>query len=192
MPEGGRIIMNTFWLKIAGLAVVVVAAIVLTGVLTSGPEPEPKEPAKLLDEVWEDDEKRLNAEPQFREPPTPTAPVPPPTQAVTPEASSPVPATQPVPVQPTAPPPVPQFEQLSMEDDIQAQRLWIWVENQRKMGRLPVMGYGQMVKTCREIIQRWPRSKYAFFAKRALADLPERYHKMYNITAEEIDLGNLK
>ena len=175
--------MNTFWLKIAGLAVVIVGAIILTGVLTSEPDPEPKEPVKLLDDVWEDDEKRLNAEPQFREPPAPTAPVPPPTQAVTPETSSPVPPAQ---------PPVPQFEQLSMEDDIEAQRRWIWVENQRKMGRLPVMGYGQMVKTCREIIQRWPRSKYAFFAKRALADLPERYHKMYNITEEEIDLGNLK
>jgi hypothetical protein len=60
------------------------------------------------------------------------------------------------------------------------------------MGRLPVMGYGQMVKTCRDIIRRWPESEYAFYAKRALADLPERYRKMYNITKEEIDLGNLK
>lgn len=186
--------MNTFWLKIAGLAVVVVGAIVLVGVLTSGPDPEPKEPVKLLDEVWEDDEKRLNAEPQFREPSASTAPVPPPTQAVPPETTSPVPPAQPLPAQPTVPaqPPVPQFEQLSMEDEFEAQKLWIWVENQRKMGRLPVMGYGQMVKTCRQIIQRWPRSKYAFFAKRALADLPERYHKMHNITKEEIDLGNLK
>ena len=185
--------MNTFWLKIAGLAVVVVVAIVLIGVLRSGPEPEPEEAPKTIYDQWEEDDKKLMAEPQFREPPPPTAPVPP-TQAVTPEATSPVPPPQPVPVQPTVPaqPPVPQFEQLSMEDDIQAQRLWIWVENQRKMGRLPVMGYGQMVKACREIIQRWPRSKYAFFAKRALADLPERYHRMYNITKEEIDLGNLK
>jgi hypothetical protein len=88
--------------------------------------------------------------------------------------------------------PKPQFKELEMEDDIEAQKLWIWVENQRKMGRLPVMGYGQMVKSCRDIIQRWPESKYAFFAKRALADLPERYREMYNITKEEIDLGNLK
>ena len=36
------------------------------------------------------------------------------------------------------------------------------------------------------------RSEYAFYAKRALADLPERYRKMYNITKEEIDLGNFK
>jgi hypothetical protein len=91
-----------------------------------------------------------------------------------------------------AEPPKPQFKELEMEDEIEAQKLWIWVENQRKMGRLPVMGYGQMVKGCRDIIKRWPESKYAFFAKRALADLPERYRKMYNITDEEIDLGNLK
>ena len=79
-----------------------------------------------------------------------------------------------------------------MIDDVEAQRLMEWVINQRSMGRLPVMGYGQMVKGCRDIIQRWPESKYAFFAKRALADLPERYREMYNITKEEIDLGNLK
>ena len=91
-----------------------------------------------------------------------------------------------------AEPAKPQFKQLSAEEDFQAQKLWIWVENQRKMGRLPIVNYGQMVKTCRDIIQRWPESKYAFFAKRALGDLPERYHRMYNITKEEIDLGNLK
>lgn len=55
---------------------------------------------------------------------------------------------------------------------------------------LPLMSYKQMVDTCREIIRRWPDSKYAFDAKRALADLPERYHKMYNIAKEEIDLSS--
>ena len=80
----------------------------------------------------------------------------------------------------------------SLEDEMQAQRLWEWVKNQRKMGRLPVMGFGQMVKTCREIIRRWPESEYAFYAKRALGEIPERYRKMYNITKEETDLGNLK
>ena len=60
---------------------------------------------------------------------------------------------------------------------------------QRKMARLPIMGYKQMVGACREIIRRWPQSKYAFMAKRALADLPERYHTMYNITKEELDVS---
>lgn len=182
MSERGGIIMDTFWLKIVGFAVLVVVAIVLIGLLASGP----KEPQKTIYDQWEQDDKELLAEPQFKEPPAQTSPVqePAPTQAVQP-------SRQVVPAQP-AEPPKPQFKELEMEDEFEAQKLWIWVENQRKMGRLPVMGYGQMVKGCRDIIQRWPESKYAFFAKRALADLPERYRKQYNITDEEIDLGNLK
>ncbi|MCH7555985.1 MAG: hypothetical protein IIB56_00850 [Planctomycetes bacterium] len=168
--------MNTFWLKIAGGAVLVVGVIVGIAVFTSSEpeqarerEPEPRE--KTVYDQWEEDEKKLSAEPQYKEPP-----------ATTPS------------VQQTAPvaPPKPEFKKLNEIEEIQAQQLWEWVKNQRKMGRLPIMGYGQMVKTCRDIIQRWPESEYAFYAKRALADLPERYHKMYNITKEEIDLGNLK
>ena len=170
--------MNTFWLKIAALAIAVVAGIVVIGSLTGG-DSQPKEPERTIYDQWEEDDKRLMAEPEFNEPPAPVAPVQPPEQTTPPP-------------QPVVAEPKPQFKQLSAEEDFEAQKLWIWVENQRKMGRLPVMGYGQMVKTCRDIIQRWPESKYAFFAKRALADLPERYHKMYNITKEEIDLGNLK
>lgn len=166
--------MDTIWLKIVAFAILVVGAIILIGFLTSGT----KEPEKTIYDQWEEDDKKLTAEPQFKEPP---APQPAPSQPTDQTAT-----TQPV------EPPMPQFEELEIEDEIEAQKLWSWVENQRKMGRLPVMGYGQMVKSCREIIQRWPRSKYAFFAKRALADLPERYREMYNITDEEIDLGNLK
>jgi hypothetical protein len=81
------------------------------------------------------------------------------------------------------------FKKLSMEDEIQAQRLWEWIITQRKMARLPAMvGYKQMVDTCREIIRRWPESEYAFKAKRALIDLPEQHRKQYNITDEEINL----
>jgi len=165
--------MNTFWLKIVGFAVLVVGVIVLIGILTTGS----KGPEKTIYDQWEQDDKELLAEPEYKEPPAPTTPV--------------QPSSQIAPAQPVEQP-KPQFKELEMEDEIEAQKLWIWVENQRKMGRLPVMGYGQMVKSCRDIIQRWPESKYAFFAKRALADLPERYRKMYNITKEEIDLGNLK
>ncbi len=63
---------------------------------------------------------------------------------------------------------------------------------ERKMARLPGMTYKRMVDYCRQIIQKWPGSEYAFKAKRMLADIPERYHQMYHITKEEIDLGNLK
>ena len=170
--------MNTFWLKIAGLVVAVIGLIVLINALTgkSGPE----RPHKTIYDQWEKDEKRLSAEPQFKEPP------------VTQQTTQPTGHNHTIQPSKSVEPPKPQFKKLSFEEELQAQRLWEWVKNQRKMGRLPVMGYGQMVKTCREIIQRWPESEYAFYAKRALADLPEHYRKMYNITDEEIDLGNLK
>jgi len=169
--------MNTFWLKIAGVAVVIVGVVVLIGVFSSStppaaPEPQGKPPAKTIYEQWEKDDERLRAQPESREPPK--------------TSSSVQPGTEPQAVQTRQP----QFKKLSMEDEIEAQRLWEWVVNQRKMGRLPIMGYGQMVKTCRQIIQRWPESKYAFLARRALADLPERYHTMYKITKEEMDVSN--
>ncbi len=163
--------MNTFWLKIAGVAVLVVGVIFLISVFSPGTDSEPKEPQKTIYDQWEEDENKLSAEPQYKEPP-----------ATTPSVQQTIPVA----------PPKPEFKKLSEIEDIQAQQLWEWVKSQRKMGRLPIMGYGQMVKTCRDIIQRWPESEYAFYAKRALADLPERYHKMYNITKEEIDLGNFK
>ncbi len=176
--------MNTFWLKIAGVAVLAVGVIVGITVFTSSEseqarEREPKPRERTVYDQWEDDEKKLSAEPQYNEPPTTIPSVQPDTKAV--QQTTPV-----------APPPKPEFKKLNEIEEIQAQKLWEWVKNQRKMGRLPVMGYGPMVRACRDIIQRWPESEYAFFAKRALADLPPRYHKMYNITKEEIDLGNLK
>jgi len=179
--------MNTFWLKIAALAVVVVVGIVVVGSFTGG-DSRPKEPEKTVYDTWDEDDKRLMAEPEFNEPPVAAQPAEQPQQA----APAPQPTTQPAPQPAPAQQLTPHFKQLSPEEDYEAQKLWMWVENQRKMGRLPVMGYGQMVKTSRDIIQRWPESKYAFFAKRALADLPERYQRMYNITKEETDLGNLK
>ena len=175
--------MNTFWLKIAGVAVLVVGVIVGITVFTSSEprqarerEPEPRK--RTVYDQWEDDENKLSAEPQYKKPSATTPSVQPSTKAV--QQTTPV------------APPKPEFKKLSEIEEIRAQQLWEWVKNQRKMGKLPVMGYGPMVKTCRDIIRRWPESEYAFFAKRALADLPPRYHKMYNITKEEIDLGNLK
>ena len=165
--------MNTFWLKIAGLAVLVVGVIILITVFTSGTDSEPKEPQKTVYDQWEEDDKRLRAEPQYKEPPA-TAPS---VQQTTPVA-----------------PPKPEFKKLNEIEEIQAQRLFEAAMTARKMGRLPGirLGYKNMVDHCREIIRRWPESEYAFNAKRLLADIPERYHKMYNITKEEIDLGNLK
>lgn len=178
--------MNTFWLKLAGGAVLVVGIIVGIGVFTSSdkpgrtPEPQPEPKQKTIYDQWDEDEKRLKAEPQFKQPPvTQTQP-----------SKQEQPLQQPTQVEP----PKPQFKKLGMEDEIQAQRLLNYAIQERKMGRLPAvkLGYKKMLEHCRQIIQRWPESEYAFKAKRLIADIPERYHKMYNITPEEIDLGNLK
>jgi len=164
--------MNTFWLKIAGVAVGIVVIVVLIGVFTSSspsaaPEPKSEPPAKTIYEQWERDDKRLRAEPQpIEQPKTDSS-----GQTIVQQRQ-------------------PKFKALSPEEEIEAQQKWEWVVTQRKMARLPVMGYKQMVDTCREIIQRWPQSKYAFLAKRALADLPEKYHTMYNITKEETNISS--
>ena len=170
--------MNTFWLKIAGVVVLVVVVIVVIATFTG--KGEPKKPLKTVYDQWDEDEKKLTAEPQLKEPPAQ-------------QQSTQQPTRQKV-VKPAEPVAEPEFKKLSPEEQVEAERLWQWALNQRKMGRLPgvKLGYKNMVDTCREIIKMWPESEYAFYAKRALADLPERYKKMYNITDEETNLGNLK
>ena len=172
--------MNTFWLKIMGLAVLAIVVIILISVFTSGTDSEPKEPQKTVYDQWEEDDKRLRAEPQYIAPSNANAPA---------QQDSKT-ALQTAPVAPSKP----VFKPLNEIEEIQAQRLFEAAMTERKMGRLPgvKLGYKNMVEHCREIIRRWPDSKYAFDAKRMLADIPERYHKMYNITKEETDLGNFK
>lgn len=172
--------MNTFWLKLAGFAILVVGAIFLISMLTSGTGSKPQEPQRTIYDQWDEDDEKLRAEPQIKEPPETTVSTQPGDQTLQ--------QTEPVKQ------PEPEFKQLSETDEIQAQRLFNMAVQERKMGRLPGinLGYKKMVEHCREIIQKWPESEYAFKAKRMLADIPERYHKMYNITKDEIDLGNLK
>jgi type IV secretory pathway VirB10-like protein len=169
--------MNTFWLKVAAGAVAIVVIIIIVGAYLpkGGEKPQPQ---KTVYDMWEKDDQRLRAEPQIKEPPTsPNQPA----------------AQQQVQQLPTVvEPPKPQFKELTEEEKIEAERLYEMAITERKMGRLPVMTYKRMVDYCREIIRKWPESEYAFKAKRLLADLPERFHQMYNITKEEIDLGNLK
>lgn len=179
--------MNTFWLKVAGAAVAAVVVIVLIGMFKGGGEPKPQEPEKGFYDVVKSDRERLNAEPQ---PVEPTQTVPAAQQGTAAPQTTHNQTVQPTtPVQPTEPP-MPQFRKLEFEEEVEAQKLWEWVVTQRSMGRLPVMTYGEMVRKCRDIKQRWPGTKYAYLATRALADLPEKYQQMYNIKPEEIDPKN--
>ena len=57
------------------------------------------------------------------------------------------------------------------------------------MGRLPGVSYGAMVQYCREIIERYPGSEYAYKAKRMLADIPAEQRERFHITDDEINLN---
>ena len=161
--------MNTFWLKIAGLAIVVIGLIILVNVFSTS-KSEPKTEPKTVYDVWEEDDRRLRAEPEYVEPPkTEQAPSPPAKQA--------------------AELPKPKFKELSEIEEVEAQRLFEFALQQRKIGRLPVTGFKPMVDACREIIQKFPGSEFDYKARRMLGDIPERYRERYKITKEEIDLS---
>ncbi len=171
--------MNTFWLKLAGIAVVVVGVIILISVLSpseSGPAAKPDKPKTVYD-MWEQDDKRLRAEPM--------APLPP-------EANQQALTKQPAEQKKQVEPPKPHFTELLPEQQAEAERLFEWAISQRKMGRLPGMGgtgFGQMVDACREIIQKFPGSEFDYKARRMLAEVPSRFRKRYEITDEELDLS---
>ncbi len=82
----------------------------------------------------------------------------------------------------------PQFVELTIEEEYQAQKLFENALAQRKMGRLPIMNYKPMIDLCRQIIDQFPGSEYAAKARRMLADIPEEYRKRYGVTDEEAGL----
>ena len=154
--------MGTFWLKVAVFAVVTVAGLILLNVfLISKPESKPKFEQKTFSEVIAKDDERLRAEPEIK-----TAPK-----------------------DPKQPAEKPQFEELNEIQKIEAERLFEYAIQQRKIGRLPGPGYKPMVDTCRQMIEKFPGSIYEYKAKRMLADIPEGYREKYKITDEEIDLS---
>jgi len=171
--------MNTFWLKIAGIAVVVLVAIIVINVVSNS-EPEPRPPQKTFRDQIEEDDRRLRADPQFKQPPQTTTPVQPGNQTRTVEPPK------------TGEPPKPKFRELSEIENIDAEQLFNNAIQFRKIGRLPGPRYRVMVDACRQIIQRYPGSEWAWKAKRMLGDIPEHYRSRYHITKEEIDLGNFK
>ena len=171
--------MNTFWLKIAALVIVVVGLIILVNVFSGPSEPKPKPESKpqTVYEVWQQDDKRLRAEPQSVKPPSETE-----EQQTNEQAET---------KKPAEPPPKPQFKELSLEEQAEAERLFEWALTNRKMGRLPGMtaaGYGKMVDACRQIIQKFPGSEFDYKARRMLADISPEHRQRYNITQDEIDL----
>jgi hypothetical protein len=154
--------MNTIWLKIVAVVVVVVVAIVLFSKIANH-KPAPEQPQKTLGDTFREDEKRLRAEPN-------------------------VPA-QPAAGQQAANAEQPRFRKLTEEEEAGASQLFELAITQRKIGRMPGMHYGAMVQYCRQIIEKYPGSEYAYKAKRILADIPASERERYHITDDEINLN---
>lgn len=189
--------MNTFWLKIAGVVVAVVVLIVLiTGILSSGGEPEPQENAKTFYDMADRDKQFLEepkaaSEQKAGQPSEPAAEPQPqvtqrPSQAPTPPAGRTAGVVLASDIQE---PTTLYFKPLEEIEDIQAQQLLPWAAAGRSIGRLPMMRYGPMVKACRQIEQRWPHSWYAFRAKQMLEEIADRYAANYKITEQELDIS---
>jgi len=177
--------MNTFWLKIAGLALVVVVVIVLIGVFSSSERSQPatesadkpKAKQKTFYDQAEEDKKEFLAEPQS-------------VKEQVQEQKRPADNQKPAkPVQPAVEPTQLYFRPLSEIDKIEAERLLNVAVPGRSIGRLPMTGFKLMVDSCRQIISKWPDSWYAYRAKQMLADMPTRFRQRYKITEEELDVS---
>ena len=155
------IIMNTVWLKIVAAVVLLVVIFVIISKVANKAS-KPVEPDKTIADTWREDEKRLRAEPKA--------------------AESNVPVQQ----ETTAAEP-PKFKEMTEDEKAGAEQLFELAMAQRKMGRLPGVTYGAMVQYCRDIIQKYPQSEYAYKAKRMLADIPADQRERYHITDDEIN-----
>jgi len=173
--------MNTFWLKIAALAVVVlIGAVLLINFLSSGIEEATDferteklaqaQEAKLQTELAEAERKAEQAKAK-RAPPL--------SGAGRADVSRPSRRAE----------PTQQLDEIEeLEQDVQAQRLYQMAETEFKIARKPFMTYKRCVDYCRQIIQKWPDSAEAAKARVLLRKIPERHRKRYNITDEEMGL----
>ncbi|MHC4076131.1 MAG: hypothetical protein ACYSRR_01070 [Planctomycetota bacterium] len=171
--------MKSFLTKLVILAVILIGAVVFINRIPKSAE-KPKEQPKTFYDVAREDDARLRADPTPVSEPAPA----PKQQTATPEPSAP--AEQPQ-AEKTAPR---QFKKLSEIDRIQAERIFEMAITHRKMGRLPGPTYKQMIDYCRELISKYPGTIYEYKAKRMLADIPERYRRLYKITQDEINYDN--
>jgi len=181
-----RAIMDKFWLKIAGFAVVVLGLIILVKVFSPS-KSEPKDKPKTFYDVAEEDRQRFLTEPK-PEDSAERKPKPADQQALEEKKALELPKTVEKTPKPTEPVKL-YFAELSEIDKIEAERFLNVAVPGRSIGRLPMTGFKLMVDNCRQIIRRWPDSWYAYRAKQMLADMPRRFHSRYKVTQEELDLS---
>lgn len=191
--------MNTIWLKIAGVAVVAVIVIVVISKFT-GTEPvtqpqarpEPADKPKTFydmaerDQQFAEEPKPVDQQPAEPAPET-EAPPPPPAQQTTPAPAAPNTGI-------VLPSHITQattmyFKPMDEIEEVEAQRILPVATAGRSIGRLPVTHFNLMVQGCRQILQRWPDSWYAFRAKQMLEEMPERFWRIYKVTEQELDIS---
>jgi hypothetical protein len=159
--------MDSFWLKVV-IVIAVIIGLVYAGNWALESLVKQTVPEKTIGQQWRQDDERLRAEPNIA--PSPNAA---PVQAATP--------------QPQKVGEAPKFKELTEDELAGAEQLFELAITQRKMARLPGVGYGPMVQYCRQISERYPRSKFDYQARRMLGEVPRDQWERYQITQEEID-----
>ena len=149
--------MDNFWVKAAVVVVVAVAVFIAINKYKGSKKQEPVKPEKTVEDVWKQDEKRLRAEPNI-------APAPGDAE------SKPI-----------------EFKELTEEQRAGAEQLFEWAIKCREIARLPgAGGYGKMVDSCRDIIERYPGSEFDYKARRMLGEVPRNQWERFKITEKEI------
>ena len=152
--------MNTFWLKAAGGVVIVVGLIMLVNVFKSSSSKQKPKTTEAEPNTFYD----TIAQDDKR-------------LRAEPKTSE------------RYEPNVADFKELSEEEKVDAEKLFEMAMFHKKQGRLPGIAGGNklMVDYCRQIIQKYPDSEYAWKSRRMLGDIPTRFRQQYNITEEEIN-----
>jgi len=169
--------MDSFWSKILVVLLVIAGAVVLARRYLPSRQKLKPQPQKSYQDVVREDDRRLRSEPDFND-----------IRAAEPNRPAVRQLKEKIVAEPK-PQPKPKFKELSEVETIEAERLFEFAIQQRKMGRLPYMAYGPMVDACRQIIQKFGGSEFDYKARRMLSDIPRRYRQRYKITEEEIDLA---
>jgi hypothetical protein len=181
-----RLIMDSFWVKIGVLIAVCVGLVVLVKHV----KPPKTEEMPNFYEVTKQRDQKLRAEPVAVAPAKQEPQAQPQAQQQPTEQQQP--AVQEAAPQAAAEPQAPAFKELSEYENIEAEKIFNEAVQFSHIGHLPGPGYKTMVDACRQLIERFPGSEYAWKAKRMLKDMPEQYRERYHITKDEIDLGNFK
>jgi hypothetical protein len=170
--------MDTFWLKIAAVIVVIAGVFIGYTLLKPAEQEKPKEQPKTIYDMEKQDRKDLLAEPNASD-------------FEKSESAQNAPQTEAEPEKPASPVTL-YFKEVSEIDKIQADNILATIPSFRTIGRLPFTGYGVMVQSCRQLMQKFPGTIYDYKARRALAQVPQRYWDRYKITDEEVDLDYFK